>query len=113
MSRKPESVRKIAKSRATLRSEAVVRQQANPLTFACPSCPTTYTRARNLKVHMCTVHQLFSDSLIADESFPKRNSLVRAATVEELAEHARVRVRRTRSVGPVTNRIVSDDDDDE
>jgi len=110
-----ESVRKIAKSRATLQSEAVVRQQANPLTFACPSCPTTFTRARNLEVHMCTVHQLFSDSFVADESFPKNNAIVRAATVEELAEHTRVRVRvrRTRSVAPVANRIVSDDDNDE
>jgi len=64
---------------------------------------------------MCTIHQLFSDSLIAGESFPKRNSLVRAPTIEELAEHTkvRIRVRRTRSVSPLANRIISDDDDDE
>jgi len=64
---------------------------------------------------MCTIHQLFSDSLIACESFPRRNSLVRSATVVELAEHCKVRiqVRRTRSVGPVSNRIISDDDDEE
>jgi len=64
---------------------------------------------------MCTVHQLFSDSLIACESFPGRNSLVRAATVGELAEHckARKQVRRTKSAGPVANRIIADDDDEE
>jgi len=64
---------------------------------------------------MCTIHQLFSDSLIAGESFPKRNSLVRADTVDELAEHSKVRmrVRRTRSVGPLANHIISDDDDGE
>jgi len=114
MSKEPELGRKVAKSRAMLRSEAVVRQLANPLTFACTACPVVFTRARNLKVHMCTIHKLFSDSLIARESFPKRNSLVRAATVEELAEHSkvRVRVRGTGSVGPVPNRVISDDDEE-
>jgi len=63
---------------------------------------------------MCNVHQLFSDSLIADESFPKRNSLVRAATAEELVAHSRVRVRvrRARSAGPNPNRVVFDDDEE-
>jgi len=78
-----KSSAKTAKTCAELRVEATERQPLAPLTYSCTTCYLGFTRMRNLRVHMCTTHGLFSDTMSTTESFPLPDSVVRVATVEE------------------------------
>jgi len=72
-----------AKTRAVLRSEATAKKHADNRTFSCPTCAHTVTRARNLRYHMCEMHNLWCETLRQSISFPQPDSVFRTPTAEE------------------------------
>jgi len=76
-----------AKSRATLWSEASARDLTAGRTFACPTCSHTITRARNLRYHMCEMHNLWCATLKQTASFPQPDSIYRMPTAPEFDKY--------------------------
>jgi len=76
---------KRAKTRVELRREAAERQREACITFTCTACPHTVTRVRNLRYHLCGVHNLWCNTLRQRESFPQPDSVLRVPTAEEYA----------------------------
>jgi len=72
-----------AKTRAVLWSEATARELADNRTFVCPTCAHAVTRVRNLRYHMCEMHNLWCEALHQTSSFPRTDSVFRTPTAEE------------------------------
>jgi len=84
---KGEKVAMTAKTRSLLRSEASARELADGLTFACTTCAHTVTRARNLRYHMCEMHNMWCVTLRQTSSFPQPDSVFRAPTASEYEKY--------------------------
>jgi len=74
---------KTAKTRAVLWSELTAREEAPGRTFTCPTCNHNVTCARNLRYHMCEMHNQWCETLKQTESFPQPESIYRTPTALE------------------------------
>jgi len=72
-----------AKTRAVLWSKSTTRELADNRTFACRTCSHTVKRARNLRYHMCEMHNLWCKTLRQTSSFHQPDSVFRKPTAEE------------------------------
>jgi len=80
---KGKKVANTAKTRSLLRSKASARELADGRTFTCPTCAYTVTRARNIRYHMCEMHNVWCKTLRQTVSFPQPDSIFRLPTVKE------------------------------
>jgi len=86
LSKEKKGARK-AKTRALLGSEASARELADNRMFTCSTCNHTVTRARNLRYHMCKMHNMWCETLRQTTSFPQLDSEFRIPTVEEFNKY--------------------------